>query len=255
MMFSFAAFALVSALAVSAADINVRVGDGGLVFNPTSVTGQVGDTIHFQFISKNHSVTQSTFGTPCVQAPNGIDSGFLAADPASTLAPSWSFTLDATTPLWFFCAQTNPLNHCQSGMVFAVNPTADKTFDAYLANAKNAAAAGGAAGASGVAGASGTGSIIPPPTSLPTSIVVASAGASSSGIASSLSFPTGVASGSGFSTLLGSATSTAGATGGSAAPGTSPSAVTNGAVVVGTKNSAVAVSVVTLFAAVAGFLL
>lgn len=30
MMFSFAAFALVSALTASAADINVRVGDGGV---------------------------------------------------------------------------------------------------------------------------------------------------------------------------------------------------------------------------------
>jgi len=244
-MFSFAAFALVSALAASAADISVRVGDGGLVFNPPSVMAQLGDTVHFQFVSKNHSVTESSFATPCTQASNGVDSGFLAVDPTSTLAPSWSFTLNTTTPLWFFCAQTVPISHCQSGMVFAVNPTADKTFQAYQTNANNSASAG--AGASGVPGATGTGSVIPAPTSLPTSIVA-------SGASGAVPFPVGTASGSGFSTALSSATSTSGAVGGTAAAA-SAAPSTNGAVVVGTANSAVAVSVVTLFAAVAGFLL
>jgi len=239
MLFSFAAFALASALVASAADINVRVGDGGLVFNPSSVMGQLGDTIHFTFVSKNHSVTESTFAVPCTQASTGIDSGFLAVDANSTLAPSWSFTLNTTTPLWFFCAQTTPVNHCQSGMVFAVNPTADKTFDAYQATAKNGAAAGGAAGASGASGVSGAAGL-PAPTGV--------AGASSGAIA----FPTGGPSGSGFSTALSSATSTAGAVGGTAA---AASAAPNGAVIVGSAKPAVAVSVVTLFAAVAGFLL
>ena len=41
-----------------------------------------------------------------------------------------------------YCKQTNPKSHCNAGMVFAVNaPTSGNTFDAFLANAKNATSA------------------------------------------------------------------------------------------------------------------
>jgi hypothetical protein len=33
-------------------------------------------------------------------------------------APTYQITINATTPLWFYCAQAK---HCQSGMVLAIN--------------------------------------------------------------------------------------------------------------------------------------
>jgi len=137
----FVAFALLSVLSVSATTFNVAVGDNnGLVYNPPSISGAVaGDQIVFTFTSKNHTVTQSTFTSPCVKASStAFDSGFKPA--ATTPQPTFTITLNpqtATAPLWFFCAQTNPANHCHAGMVFAINPTATKTFAQFQANAKN----------------------------------------------------------------------------------------------------------------------
>ncbi|KAK0196850.1 Cupredoxin [Armillaria mellea] len=124
---------LVSAVFVSAADHLVTVGDGGtLAFNPTSVTALEGDTVTFSFRSKNHSATQSTFAAPCNKS--GIDSGFVPIPTNSTLFGQWAFTVDnGSAPLWFFCAQTG---HCEAGMVFAVNPTQEKSFQAFAANAQ-----------------------------------------------------------------------------------------------------------------------
>ncbi|KAJ7147186.1 hypothetical protein C8R43DRAFT_1129957 [Mycena crocata] len=160
--------------AVSAATILVKVGEnGGLTFNPTNVQAAVGDQIAFQFLSKNHSVTQSTFATPCaiMTTPvQGIDSGFQAVAADAAQIPEWSFTVNnATAPLWFFCAQAP---HCSKGMVFSVNAatTGDRTFAAYQALAMGGTASGaGGASASGaaataggaVAGASGTPSNAP----------------------------------------------------------------------------------------------
>jgi hypothetical protein len=165
MHFSTAVFALASALVASAADIQVLVGDSGLAFTPPSVTAASGDRINFEFRSKNHSVTQSTFANPCAlmtTPQTGVDSGFQAVAAGATAFPQWSITIDdPTTPLWFFCAQTVPINHCQSGMVFAVNAPPDKTFDAYQAKAKASSTnssdpAGGATGSSTLPGAPAT---------------------------------------------------------------------------------------------------
>jgi len=153
-------FSLVAAAAlpvfVSAADILVQVGAGGqLAFSPTNVTAAVGDTISFQFQGKNHSVTQSTFANPCeiqTTPAQGIDSGFQLVPANATQLPQWSFTVNnASAPLWFFCAQTIPGNHCQAGMVFSVNanPDSPKSFAAYQALSKGGDAA---AAASSVAG-------------------------------------------------------------------------------------------------------
>jgi len=127
----------------------VVVGNNGtLTFEPSSVTAQVGDTVSFSFRAKNHTVTQSTFATPCNQLIPGVDSGFMPV--AATVTdnfPTWNFTVDnATAPHWFYCKQTG---HCSKGMVFALNPTADKTFDAFkakaIASASNTTATSGTA--------------------------------------------------------------------------------------------------------------
>jgi hypothetical protein len=151
MRFSTVALLASAATLASAANVTVLVGDQGLAFNPTSVNVNAGDTINFEFRAKNHSVTQSTFANPCTlqttPAP-GIDSGFQPVAPGATTFPTWSITIQNTTaPLWFFCAQTTPANHCHAGMVFAVNPTAEKSFDAFQAAAK--AASGSSSSAPG----------------------------------------------------------------------------------------------------------
>ncbi|KAJ3564808.1 hypothetical protein NP233_g8046 [Leucocoprinus birnbaumii] len=233
-MFSVVAFTLASALAASAADITVNVGaNNGLVFDPPQVTAQPGDQIHFEFQSKNHSVTQSTFAAPCVKSPTGIDSGFMFVDPNAADHPVWTMQVADTTPLWFFCAQTNPAVHCTAGMVFAVNPTADKSFDQFLATAKS----GGSASNST---ASPSGSVIPAPSSLPTG----GAGTGASGAPAGASG----ASPSGFATSISGSPSATG----SAAGAASSTAAPNGAVGL---NSAGAVGLVSMFAALAGFML
>jgi plastocyanin len=136
MRYSVAAAAILSAAAsVQAATYNVLVGSNStLTFNPTNLTGvNNGDIVNFQFVSKNHSVVQSTFAAPCTGA--GVSSGFQAVSDTTGASgfPTWSMTVEnASAPLWFFCAQTtNTSTHCQMGMVFAINPTAAKSFDAF----------------------------------------------------------------------------------------------------------------------------
>jgi len=162
MRFSTVVAALIPAIAVSAEKFTVVVGGNStLTFQPNTVTAKQGDVIAFQFASKNHTVTQSTFATPCTLNPNGVDSGFQAVPAGTANLPEWSFTVqNASAPLWFYCKQTG---HCGMGMVFAINPTAEKSFSAFQTAAKAAApaaAAGGSAAGGGSAypGTSGSGS-------------------------------------------------------------------------------------------------
>jgi hypothetical protein len=151
MRFSTIASTFFLAAAVSAQqNITVIVGaNGGLTYNPSSATAKTGDTIAFQFQAKNHTVTQSTFADPCAPVNQGVDSGFQPVPTGATSFPQWSFTLNNdSAPLWFFCKQTG---HCAQGMVFALNPTQNKTFDAFKANAMSTSS-GNTASASGAGG-------------------------------------------------------------------------------------------------------
>jgi plastocyanin len=139
--------------------IIVKVGENnGTTFDPPSVTANNGDTVAFQFLAKNHTVTQSTFATPCqiMTTPNaGIDSGFQAVTPGAAQVPQWSVTVtNSSTPLWFFCRQTG---HCQKGMVFAVNPTAAKNYSTFLANAMASNSSGSTSGGAPIPSSSGSG--------------------------------------------------------------------------------------------------
>ncbi|KAJ7689155.1 hypothetical protein B0H17DRAFT_643098 [Mycena rosella] len=124
--------------AVSGATLLVKVGEnGGLTFDPTNVVAAVGDTVAFEFLAKNHTVTQSTFAAPCTKMTTpvaGIDSGFQLVAANATQIPEWSFTVNnASSPIWLFCAQ---VGHCGKGMVFSVNaPATGKTFEAFQAAA------------------------------------------------------------------------------------------------------------------------
>ena len=46
-------------------------GSAGLVYSPEYITANVGDTVVFQFGTKNHTLTQSSFAQPCSQMAGG----------------------------------------------------------------------------------------------------------------------------------------------------------------------------------------
>lgn len=52
-------------------------GSAGLVFTPDSLAAEPGDMVQFNFLSKNHTITQSAFAKPCVKLVDGADSGFM----------------------------------------------------------------------------------------------------------------------------------------------------------------------------------
>jgi plastocyanin len=146
--------AIAAATSASAANTQVTVGNGALAYSPSSVTAAVGDTISFVFYPKNHTVTQTTFAAPCVPIPGGVDSSFQPVAANATQVPSFTITVNSTdAPLWFSCQQPG---HCESGMVFAVNPTANKTFAAFQAAAKASSANGAPASNSSTPSASGS---------------------------------------------------------------------------------------------------
>jgi len=156
------AFGFVSLLAsvqlALAATINVTVGGPGVLkFTPQSVTANVGDIVQFVFQQKNHTVTQSTLANPCSPMAGGFNSGFMPVGDTVTNFPVAQLTVKQTTsPIWAYCRQST---HCQSGMVFAVNP-GDK-FPAFLA-----AATGGATSSPSV---SPTSTASPAASSIPSS--------------------------------------------------------------------------------------
>jgi plastocyanin len=141
MLFTFAACAALVSLAVipvKAIDHAIIVGGPGILqFNPNQVNAAVGDTVTFTFKQKNHTATQSTLTNPCQAAAGGFDSGFIPVADANTNGPfpAAQFTVEDTNPVWVYCRQAN---HCQQGMVFAINPGSN--FPAF-----QAAATGGAA--------------------------------------------------------------------------------------------------------------
>ncbi|KAG8856058.1 hypothetical protein FRB96_006625 [Tulasnella sp. 330] len=123
-------------LAARAAVWNVTVGgSAGLVYTPPFVNAAVNDTVHFTFNANNHTVTQSSFDTPCSPLLGGVNTGFnFPVDPTTTSDfPTFDIIVKDSEPIWIYCAQTG---HCPMGMVFAINPpTTGNTFEAFLAEA------------------------------------------------------------------------------------------------------------------------
>lgn len=61
-------------------------GAAGLVYTPDSINAAVGDMVQFNFMTANHTATQSTFDKPCVKMQGGIDTGFMP-NPNNTINP------------------------------------------------------------------------------------------------------------------------------------------------------------------------
>lgn len=107
-------------------------GDAGLVYTPSEIVAAVGDVVHFVFMKNNHTVTQSTFDKPCnKKSADAPDSGFLAnANNTVVPAPTFEYTVVSMDPTWWYCKQKTG-THCGKGMVFAINPTAEKTLKVF----------------------------------------------------------------------------------------------------------------------------
>jgi len=129
---------LLSTFAAAQAVHQVNVSDNGLFFNPQTVTAVEGDIVTFNFIGRNHSVTQSSQDAPCARLQDGFNSGLLGIGNNTNALPGvWNLTIaDASQPIWYFCEAVIPFSHCTSGMVGAINPPSNDTFNAFQSSAK-----------------------------------------------------------------------------------------------------------------------
>jgi plastocyanin len=125
--------------AVSTDHVIVVGGTAGNVYTPSNITAQPGDTVTFQFHSKNHTVTASSFADPCralsltsTTGQLGFDSGFMPVAANATDFPTFTIQVNDTQPIWGYCRQTG---HCGTGMVFSVNAVEDgsNNFEAFEA--------------------------------------------------------------------------------------------------------------------------
>ncbi|KAJ7192003.1 hypothetical protein GGX14DRAFT_596436, partial [Mycena pura] len=104
---------------------------GKYQFSPPQIrNASNGTVVSFQFSGRpgNHSVTQSTFASPCTPSPGGFSSGFHCVGPNYNTQwqwPTWTHVVaNDQEPLWFYCAQKDLLPHCEAGMVGVINEQA-----------------------------------------------------------------------------------------------------------------------------------
>ncbi len=97
---------------------SVTVGNGGLVFNPSTITAKVGETVEFHFYPAKHSVAQSSFAKPCepLNTTSFFSGGFTTASGVN--ANTFTITVNDTKPIWFYCAAPG---HCGKGMAGVIN--------------------------------------------------------------------------------------------------------------------------------------
>ncbi|KAI4627319.1 uncharacterized protein J4E87_003882 [Alternaria ethzedia] len=114
--------------------------NGGLHFEPENVVAEPGDLMEFHFLPKAHTFVQSSFDKPCepLGGDNSIFSGFNFNTTAGEAPNVFTFTVQDTNPIWYYCSQTNG-NHCQKGMSGVINQNfnSDKTLAKYKENAVN----------------------------------------------------------------------------------------------------------------------
>jgi plastocyanin len=139
-------FALALLPSVFAVVHDVQVGANGMLqYTPEAIAAQPGDQVVFHFNPKNHTVTQSSFASPCGPKAGGIASGFMPVAANQTTLPTYTITINDTQPVWVYCSQAanTPASHCGKGMVFAVNCGLDGSPNSFT-NFKKAALAIGA---------------------------------------------------------------------------------------------------------------
>jgi len=177
---------------------------GPAQFIPPSVNASKGSVVTFRFsgVPGNHSITQSTFDSPCQPLSGGFDSGFIYVPSGfSSDFPEWNLTItDDSQPIWFYCQQLSPAPHCSgAGMVGSINApdSGNDTFAAFQTAAKKSSGAPGQ-GEGGLAGQGASASAPPGPLtsgvsgySVPTGTAPPSSASSSGSAATSSSSSNG----------------------------------------------------------------
>ena len=106
--------------------------------------------VQFQFWAGNHTVTQSSFDSPCMPlamsagagGAAGIYSSFMPAAASQKMGeiPVFTVMVNDTKPIWVYCSQGK---HCQEGMVMVINENtsanSSRSLDSYKKSASNAA--------------------------------------------------------------------------------------------------------------------
>ncbi|KAJ7748635.1 hypothetical protein B0H16DRAFT_901740 [Mycena metata] len=116
----------------------VNVGVEGSFYSPPTISAGLNDTVTFIFGGDSHTVTQSSFNSPCIRLNGGFDSGFngRGAD-FSKPAPVWSLRItNVSETIWFFCQASIPSSHCFSGMVGAINPPSILMYNEFVSAAR-----------------------------------------------------------------------------------------------------------------------
>jgi plastocyanin len=103
--------------------VTVKVGGQGpkLTFDPPFLPSVApGTVVRFDFLFKNHTLTESSRYSPCTKSKNSlVDTDFQNVNEADTPgAKPFDLTVDSSSPRYFYCKQAN---HCGAGMVFALN--------------------------------------------------------------------------------------------------------------------------------------
>ena len=94
---------------------------GALRFEPDQITANVGDIVLFNFLSSNHTLTQSAYDQPCSN-PGRFNTDFHQHNPRNQSGVFLvSYLVTDANPQWFQCAQNSSISHCESGMVFGLN--------------------------------------------------------------------------------------------------------------------------------------
>lgn len=122
--------------------ITVTVAKTAHRFDPQIVNATIGDVITFEFYPIQHSATLADYRSPCVPwsaqhiGDQDVWSGLITEERARVNPQTWSWRVDTNDPRFFYCSGAGS---CAGwGMVFAVNPSADQTFDTFKANAMRA---------------------------------------------------------------------------------------------------------------------
>uniref|UniRef100_A0A093VIP4 Uncharacterized protein n=1 Tax=Talaromyces marneffei PM1 TaxID=1077442 RepID=A0A093VIP4_TALMA len=175
-----------STTATSSAVQTVTVGRGGLIFSPDTLTVSPGGKVEFQFVSGDHSVTQSTFADPCHPVnETSLSSGIISAGggPVDIARPVWLESLilrEYTSPAFSESHKT---------VLTLLSPTGPNTLDAYKAAAKNANASTDTASVNG--GVFGVEASSSPSASSTAASSTSASATAASGTASSSPIPTG----------------------------------------------------------------
>ncbi|PPQ87443.1 hypothetical protein CVT25_008179 [Psilocybe cyanescens] len=132
--------------------------DPGAVFNPQTVVADTGDVVLFNFTQGNHTVTQSTFPSPCTAVHftnstiNGFDTSFRDTRNGTAITDFTLTITDNTTTIWFF-----DWNTCPEGGVGGINLNGS-SLETLAGITRNAIRLNGTGASSSSSSASRTGS-------------------------------------------------------------------------------------------------